>query len=114
MINDENINRQIEAAFNSIGGIKRATPKPYLLTRINARLSNQVKSFWDNAAIFMSRPAIVILGLCLILAINLAVILQNKSSGNNTVAEHTVNAVADEDEYSTTFVTIDNIENPEP
>ncbi len=113
MINDENINRQIEDAFNSIGGIKRATPKPYLLTRINARLSNRVKNFWDNAAIFMSRPAVVILGLCLILAINLAVILQNKSSGNNTV-EHTVNVTADEDEYSTTFVTIDNIENPEP
>ena len=112
MINDENINRRIEEALNSIDGIKRATPKAYLLTRINARLGNQAKNFWDNAAIFMSRPAVMVLGLCLILTINITVILQNKSSANNTVAERTVNTVADEDEYSTTFVTIDNIETP--
>lgn len=112
MINDENINRQIEEVLNSFDGIKRASPKPYLLTRINARLGNQAKNFWDNAAIFMSRPVVMVLGLCLILTINLTVFLQNKSSANNTVAERTVNTVVEEDEYSTTFATIDNIETP--
>ena len=112
MKNNENIDRKIEAAFNSIDCIKRAIPKPFLLTRINARLGNQAKNFWDNAALFMSRPVVMVSGLCLILTINLTVLLQNKSSANNTVAERTVNTVAEEDEYSTTFATIDNIETP--
>lgn len=112
MKNDENTERQIAEALNSIGAIKRATPKPYLLTRINARLNNQEKSVWENAAIFISRPAVMVLGLCLIIAINLSVILTNKSSKNNAVAERSVTSIVDE--YSTTFATIDNIENPEP
>lgn len=112
MINDENIDRRIEKAFDSIDGIQRAIPKPYLLTRINARLGKDVKNFWDTAAIFMSRPAVMALGLCLIAAINVVVILQNKSSAGNTVAEHSINTMAEEDDYSTTFATIDNIENP--
>lgn len=112
MINDENIDRQIEKAFDSIDGIQRAIPKPYLLTRIHARLGKNVKNFWDNAAIFMSRPAVMALGLCLIAAINVVVILQNKSSAGNTIAEHSINTMAEEDDYATTFATIDNIENP--
>ena len=60
MKNNENIDRKIEAAFNSIDNIKRATPKIFLLTRINARLGNQAKSFWDNAALFMSRPVVMV------------------------------------------------------
>ena len=112
MKNNENIDGKIEAAFNSIDNIKRATPNTYLLTRINARLGNQAKSFWDNAALFMSRPVVMVLGLCLILTINLTVLLQNKSSAYNTVAERTLNTVAEEDEYITTFATIDNIETP--
>ena len=114
MINDENINRQIEDTLNSIGEIKRASPKPYLLTRINARLNNQVKSFWEGVAVFISRPAVLILGLCLILAANISVLLQNKSSSINTATERSINSVTDEDEYSTSFATIDNFENSEP
>lgn len=112
MTDDENIDRQIEKAFDSIDGIQRAIAKPYLLTRINARLGKEVKNFWDTAAIFMSRPAMMPLGLCLIATINVVVILQNKSAAANTVAEHTVNTMAEEDDYATTFATIDNIENP--
>lgn len=114
MINDQNIDRQIEKAIDSIDGIKRAIPKPYLLTRINARLGKDVKSIWDTVALFISRPALMVLGLCLIAAINIVVILQNRSSAGNRVAEHTINSMAEEDDFSATFATIDNIENPQP
>lgn len=112
MIDDENIDCQIEKAFDSIDGIQRAIAKPYLLTRINARLGKEVKNFWDTTAIFMSRPAVMVLSLCLIVTINVTVILQNKSSAGNTVAERTMSTMAEEDSYATTFGTIDNIENP--
>jgi hypothetical protein len=114
MKNDENTAHKIEEAFNSIVAIQRATPKPYLLTRINTRLSNQVQSTWEKVALFISRPALMVLGVCLILAINISVILVNNSSKNNAVAERAANTIADEDEYSTTIATIDNIETPEP
>ena len=72
----------------------------------------EAKSFWDTTALYISRPLVMVLSLCLILAINLVVIIQNKSSTNNVVAPHTLNVLADEDGYSTTFVTIETIENP--
>ena len=112
MLNNKNTDSNIDAAFNSIDGIKRATPTPYLLTRINARLNIDAKSFWVTTALFISRPLVMVLSLCLILAINLVVIVQNKSSTNNVVTPHTLNVMADEDGYSTTFVTIETIENP--
>ena len=110
MENDKNIERQIEDALNSINGINKATPKPYLLTRINARLNNPVKSNWENASVFISRPSVMALGLCLVLAVNAGVILLNTSL-NKTVAERSA-TITDEDESSATFVSIDNIENP--
>ena len=113
MTNNENIDRQIEAAFNSIDKIKRATATPYLLTRINARLSNQPKSFWETATAFISRPTVLVVGLCLIITANISVLLLNKSSTVNTATERLINSVADEDEYTTTFATNDNFENPE-
>ena len=111
MENDKNIDRQIEDALNSIDGINKATPKPYLLTRINVRLNNPVKSNWENAAVFISRPSVMTLGLCLVLAVNVGVILLNTSSTNKTVVERSA-SIPDEDESSATFVSIDNIENP--
>ncbi len=114
MTNNEKIDRQIEEAFNSIDKIKKATATPYLLTRINARLSNHPKNFWEITAVFISRPAVLVVGLCLILVVNISVLLLNKSYSVNTATERLINSVDDEDEYSTTFATNDNFENPEP
>ena len=112
MKNDGNIELQIEEALNSIASIQRATPRPYLFTRLNARLNKQAKSIWERAAVFISQPAVMAISLCLILTVNISVLIINLSSTNNTTNEGAVNITNDEDEYSTTYVTIDNIENP--
>jgi hypothetical protein len=114
MKNDKNIQEQIEEALNSIGGIKKATPKPYLLTRINGRLNRQPKSNWEKAAVFISRPYVMIVGLCLVIAINMGVILLTTSYANKTIAERPANTITDDDEYAVSFASIDNVENPEP
>jgi hypothetical protein len=114
MKNDKNIQEQIEEALNSIGGIKKATAKPYLLTRINARLNGQPKSNWEKAAVFISRPYVMIVGLCLVIVINMGVILLNTSYANKTIAERSANTITDDDEYAVSFASIDNVENPEP
>ncbi|MBC7423476.1 MAG: hypothetical protein H7334_08505 [Ferruginibacter sp.] len=110
MKNKEDINQKIDAAFNSLNNIKRASPKPYLLTRINARLDKEVKSIWETIAIYISRPLVMVLGLCLIIIINVSVILTNKSS-SISAAERSVSSVDDE-ENNVTFATIDNADIP--
>jgi len=110
MKDNEDINQKIDAAFNSLNNIQRASPKPYLLTRINARLDKEVKSIWETMAIYISRPLVMVLGLCLIIIINVSVVLVNKLS-SISVAEHSVNAMDDE-ENNATFATIDNTDTP--
>lgn len=110
MKDNEDINQKIDAAFNSLNNIQRASPKPYLLTRINARLDKEVKSIWETMAIYISRPLVMVLGLCLIIIINVSVVLVNKSS-SISIAERSVNAIDDE-ENNATFATIDNTDTP--
>ena len=110
MKNNDNIDRKINAAFDSINNIQRASPKPYLLTRINARLDKEVKTIWETMAIYISRPLVMVLGLCLIIIINVSVILTNKTSANNVV-ERSVTSLDDE-ENAATFATIDNADTP--
>ncbi len=112
MKNYKNIEHQIENALNSIDGIEKASPKPYLLTRINARLNNPVKSAWENAASFISKPSVMVLGLCLVIGVNLTVITFNGFSKTNTDTERQASTFSDEDYFSATFATIDNFENP--
>ena len=108
MKNDKNIQLQVEEALNSVDGIQKASPKPYLLTRINARLNRQAKTNWEKAAVFISRPAVMIAGVCLVLAINISVVLLSTSTSNSTIAERSANVGADEEETATSFATIDN------
>ena len=111
MINDDNLERRIDDALNSLNGIKSASPKPYLLTRINAGLDKQVSSSWENLALFISRPAVLIVGLCLVIFLNVAVMLSNKTN-NITATAQSISTIADEEDNAATFVTIDNNENP--
>ncbi len=108
MKNDKNIQLQIEEALNSVDGIKKAAPRPYLLTRINARLNRQAKTNWEKAAAFISRPVVMVAGLCLVLAINIGVVLLNTSTSKNIVAERSANAGTDEDYNTISFASIDN------
>ena len=109
--NDKNIARQIEEALRSFDNIQRASPKPFLLTRIHAQLNNKAKNIWEQAAFFISRPTVMLFGLSLIIVINLSVIFINNSS-KNKVNEYSITSISEEDEYTIPFVTIENNETP--
>ena len=87
MKNDKDIDGYIEEVLNSLEGVNRATARPYLLTRIYAKLERQTKSLWENAAYFISRPAVVISGLCFVIAVNVMVIMMNSFPNNNSIAD---------------------------
>lgn len=112
MNNKENINKLIEDALNSMDDIKRAEAKPFLLTRIHARMNKGTESAWEKAGWFIARPAVAFMGLCLVLLINAAVIMFNKSSSRGTVTEQVAQTPADE--FSYTVATIYDFENTQP
>src|SRR5882757_9235439 len=100
MNKQERIDKMTEEAMDSLDGSKRATAKPYLFTRLMARMERQNENAWDNVGRFIARPAVVIAGLCMIIAVNVMVIASNNSTAAGTsVAEQS----ATQDEFSTSI-----------
>lgn len=112
MKNTEQINKLVEEALSSFDEAERAVPKPFLLTRINARMRKHTETVWEKTGRFIGRPAVAFTGLCMILLINAMVILYNKTSGTVTVTEQVGQNPADE--FSYTVAPIYDIENPQP
>jgi|GWRWMinimDraft_6_1066014.scaffolds.fasta_scaffold03724_4 hypothetical protein len=112
MNTNENINKLIDEALNSVDNIKRAEAKPFLLTRINARMNRETSSVWEKAGWFITRPAVAFTGLCLILLINGIVIISNKTPNDTTASEQVLQNSTDE--FSYTVATIYDNENTQP
>jgi hypothetical protein len=111
MNKQENINKLIEEALNSVDDAQRAEPQPFLLTRIHARMNKGTESVWEKVSWFISRPAVAFTGLCMILLLNVMVVVYNKTTDSTNVAEQTAQTPADD--FSYTVVTIyDNDNTP--
>jgi hypothetical protein len=84
-MDNEKLNKKVTETLNSFDGAGKATPAPYLLTRINARMQKEdVPGFWANAFTFFSKPvfAITVLGL-LILYMIIITEKQNTDNGSS-------------------------------
>lgn len=112
MNKEDTINKLIEEALTSVDNIKRAAAKPFLLTRIHARLGKKTTSIWEKTGWFIGRPAVAFIGLCLILLINVLVVVFNKPSTAAVSTEQVAQNQADE--FSYTVATIYDFENPQP
>lgn len=108
----KNIEELIDAALNSFDAVEQAEAKPFLLTRINARMNRKTESVWEKAGWFIGRPAVAFTGLCLIVLINAMVLVSNKQSGNVNSTDQVVQNQADE--FSYTVATIYDFENAQP
>ena len=100
MNKQDNINKLIEEALNSVDDAQRAEPRPFLLTRINARMARGAESVWEKAGRFIARPAVAFTGLCMIVLLNIMVVMYNKTPDSTTVADQTAQAQADEFSYT--------------
>ena len=113
MNKNENIEKKIGDAMSSLDGVGRATPKPFLLTRINARMSRQTETGWERAGSFLARPVYVIAGLLLLIGLNtMAVLLNPKAETETTTASEQLNSSPDD--YVASNTTLYEIENTEP
>ena len=110
MNKQERIDKMTDEALSSLDGAKRATVRPYLFTRLSARMERQNEGAWENIGRFIARPVVVVAGFCMIIAINAMVIaFNNSTTTNTTVTEQS----ATQDEFSTSVASLYDIENTE-
>ncbi len=105
-----NINNRVDAALNSLDDVKRATGKPYVLTRMNAKMQNSNSSIWDNALQFISKPMVALVCMLIIIAFNVLVVSRNYNT-SNTINEEQALTV---DEYNANITALNYTENIEP
>jgi len=69
MDSKEKIQQEIEQTLQSLENVKRAEANPFLFTRIKARMDKKANG-WEWVLSFVSRPAIAIAILLLVMAVN--------------------------------------------
>lgn len=108
MNRNEQIDKLTNDAIGSIDTISRATPKPYLITRINERLNRSRLDIWEKAGWFIGRPAVAFTGLALLIVINIVAISYiGKTDAVNVIVEQALS-----DEFTITIATIYDNETP--
>ena len=108
----DQLDKLVKDTISSFDGAKRAEVKPYLLTRVNARISSMDSEggFWSWTTGILSRPGIAFTGLLVILIVNIVIILNNTRPGNDS----TQNLSSAKDEFAITQVSVYDVENQEP
>jgi hypothetical protein len=101
----------VDRVLQSADGADRARPRPFLFTRLQARMQRPTDSGWEKAMRFISRPAVAIAGLCLILAINLTAVMVG---GEGRAATDVATEETAPDDLTGTVATLYDIDNEEP
>lgn len=78
MNDDHQINKLAEETMNSLDGIQRAEPQPFLYTRLSARMQRPA-NIWERSARYLSRPIVAVACLLLVFLVNGIVLLNNKA-----------------------------------
>ena len=69
MTQKEKIQQEIEKTLQSLDGVKRAEANPFLFTRIKARMNKKANGL-EGIFSFVSKPAIAIAILVIVMAVN--------------------------------------------
>ncbi len=108
-----NNNKKIEAVINSFNGAERATPAPYLLTRINARLAKEKKyNFWSRISAVISKPLVAGSGIAVFIAVNFWIVATLTNTTSKTVTTQLPTGA--KYEFAINVSSIYDIENQEP
>ena len=84
MASKEKIQQEIERTLQSLDGVKRAEANPFLFTRIKARMAKK-DSPWERTFSFISKPAIAMAIVLLVMTVNGWALLGSNS--NNTISD---------------------------
>jgi len=85
MTSKEKIQQEIEQTLQCLDGVKRAEANPFLFTRIKARMAKK-DSAWERTFSFISKPAIAMAIVLLVMTVNGWALL-GSDSNNNTIGD---------------------------
>ena len=112
MKNNERINQLTNDALHSMDDADKASPAPYLLTRIHARLGQKKESLWTRAVWLIGKPAVAFSGLAIIIIVNIFAISYNSNTPHNLNSFTEQSLQANTDEFSYSVATIYDNDNP--
>ena len=107
----EDLNKKVEDAMNSLDGIQRASPNHFFFTRLEARMQRETGA-WDKISSFVAKPIVAFACICLVVMINAAVIFSSTDSQKNIKAQS--NELATVDEYTQVSATLYEFVNTNP
>jgi hypothetical protein len=108
---DKFIHKKIDEVMHSMEGIDKASPRPFLFTRLEARMQAE-KNIWLKLSSFVVRPVVAFTCICFILIMNAMVILMVNNPGSSLAQQG--NELATADEYSQVSSTLYEFENSKP
>lgn len=82
------LNKLVDETINSMDAAERATPAPYLLTRINARMNKETGyvSAWERISALLGKPLVAFPSLLIVLLLNFWIIRSSVSDADNSSA----------------------------
>ncbi len=112
MMNKNNdIKQWVDEVLNSFDGAAKAQPRPYLFTRLTAKMQKKETRVWDNALRFLSRPVVAVACAVLVITVNVLVFSFSQPSANGVTTEE---QFATTEDFSNAIVVLNDIENFEP
>lgn len=101
MSKQTDIGKMADKTLESLDGIQRAEPRPFLFTRVKARLERDKKNIWELTGAFLARPAVAVAGLCVILALNVFILFQKETTSTPSyVSEYNISSQDDENIFA--------------
>jgi hypothetical protein len=87
MKNKGHIQQEVDKTLNSLDGADRATPNPFLFTRVMASLKKDEKNFWSGALAFLSRPTVAFATIFIAIFVNAFIYYQSTSESSQSSGE---------------------------
>jgi len=103
--------QEMEAILNSLDGVEKASPNPFLYTRLMARMHASDDNIWSRILQFVTKPVFAV-GITLIFLLINAYILLNQYSSSVEQAEESTQTLALEYTSLTATIYDNNIETP--
>jgi len=95
MTSKEKIQQEIEQTLQCLDGVKRAEANPFLFTRIKDRMAKK-DSPWERTFSFISKPAIAMAIVLLVMTVNGWALLGSGSNDNTIGDSANVSELANE------------------
>ena len=104
------IEQQVNEAMDSLDGMGRAKANPFLFTRVEARLRQNSKNVWETIVSYVSKPAVALAMLCMVILSNAVVMFWQSGVQDSVVATDQPLT----EEYNQNVIAFYDDENPEP